>query len=77
MIPTIEALEFKELTVNEEVVGMHGIQSNGEVGYATEDDWSEYTNRQFRYDFTKEVCTDRIHVVVHLTQEYRSLIRED
>ena len=77
MIPTIEALEFKELTVNEEVVGMNCIQSNGKVGYATEDDWRENTNRKLRYDFTKEISTDRIHVVVHFTQEYRSLIRED
>jgi len=52
-------------------------QTNCKVDNATEDHWSKNTDRQFCYDFTEEVSTHRIHVVVHFSQEDRSFIRED
>lgn len=56
---------------------MDNTQTNGKVDDATEDDWSKDTNRKFCYDFTKEVGTHRIHVVVYFSQEDRSFVRED
>jgi hypothetical protein len=47
------------------------------VADATEDDRCEQTTGELRNDLGPEVGTDRIHVVVRLSQEHRTLVWED
>ncbi len=41
------------------------------------DDWSQDTGRDLCDDFTKEVGTNRVHIIVDFSQEHRSLIGKD
>jgi hypothetical protein len=65
------------LTVEREFIGMDSTKANREVNDATVDNWCEYTCRELSNNLSKEVRTHRIHIIVDLSQEHRSLIGEN
>ena len=68
---------MKKLTVDREFVGVYCVQPDGEVNDATVYHWCQYACRQFRDDFSEEVCADWVHVIVDFSQEHGPFIWED
>jgi hypothetical protein len=60
-------LEGLILTVKRESVCVNSTQSDSKVRDTSKDDWSQDTNWQLCDNFTEEVGTHRIHVIVHFS----------
>jgi hypothetical protein len=65
------------LTEEWEFIGIYSGKSDGKVNNATVNYRSQNTGWQFSNDLSKEVSTDRVHVVVDFSQEYWSLVWEN
>ena len=66
-----------KLTIDREFVRKYCAQTDREVHDATVDNWSQDTGWQLCNDFSEEISTHRVHVVINFSQEYGSLIWED
>ena len=69
--------KFVILTESRELPRINHTQTDSKIYNRAKDNWSQNTRRNFRDNFSKEVRTDTIHIIVHLSQEDRPLIRED
>lgn len=56
---------------------MLSTETNSKIHYRSIYNRREYTRRQLCNNLGKEVRTHRIHVVIHLSQEHGTLIREN
>ena len=65
------------LTVKGELIGEDCAQTDREVNDAAVNDRSQDTSWQLCNYFTKEVSTNRVHIVIDFSKENRALIWED
>ena len=65
------------LTKYREFISVDCVQADWEVDNTTVNYWRQDRRWQFCNNFSKEVCTNWIHIVVYLSQEDRSFIWEN